>query len=281
MSGLCAIVLAAGEGTRLRPLTSRRPKALCPVGNVALLDRALDRLAALGLTGPGDVAVNASYLAGQVVAHVGDRARLSVEPRPLGTAGGVAHLRRWIGERAVLVVNADAYWSGPAPRLLLDGWDAATVRLLGVPAGDRPAEFGPYRFAGASLLPPSVVGALPAGPGDLVRTWRTAETADRLEVVPYPGRYTDCGTPADYLAANLDAAGDDSLVAADADVTGPVTRSVGGASAVVRGSLVRSVVWPGGHVGPDEHLVDAVRVGADLTVYSDGVPPVRIAGVPR
>ncbi len=281
MTGLCAVVLAAGEGTRLRPLTARRPKALCPVGNIALLDRALDRLEALGLTGPDDVAVNASYLAGQVVAHVGERARLWVEPRPLGTAGGVANLRRWIGERAVLVVNADAYWSGPAPRALLDDWDATTVRLLGVPAGDRPAEFGPYRFAGASLLPHPVVAALPAGPGDLVRAWRTAEAVGLLAVVPYAGRYTDCGTPADYLAANLDAAGDDSLVAADADVTGPIRRSVVGAGAVVRGSLTRSVVWPGGRVGPDEHLVDAVRVGADLTVYSDGVPPARIAGVPR
>ena len=65
---ICAVVLAAGEGVRLRPLTERVPKALCPVGNVPLLDLALDRLARLGLTGPSDVAVNACYLADQVVA---------------------------------------------------------------------------------------------------------------------------------------------------------------------------------------------------------------------
>ena len=63
---VCGIVLAAGEGRRLRPLTTILPKALCPVGNVALLDRALDRLAGLAMSTPGTVAVNAAYLADQV-----------------------------------------------------------------------------------------------------------------------------------------------------------------------------------------------------------------------
>lgn len=112
---VCAVVLAAGEGTRLRPLTERLPKALCPVGNVPLLDRALHRLAGLGLVGTDRVAVNACYLGDQVVDHVGDRAHLSVEPGdPLGTAGGVANLRDWIAGRGVLVGNADAYLADPA-----------------------------------------------------------------------------------------------------------------------------------------------------------------------
>src|SRR5690349_14700046 len=63
---ITAIVLAAGEGRRLRPLTEVRPKALCPVGNVTLLDRMLARLTALGLAGPDRVAVNACYLGDQV-----------------------------------------------------------------------------------------------------------------------------------------------------------------------------------------------------------------------
>ncbi|GAB3941735.1 hypothetical protein GCM10027614_27600 [Micromonospora vulcania] len=127
---VCAVVLAAGEGTRLRPLTERVPKALCPVGNVPLLDRALARLAGLGLAGPGRVAVNACYLADQVVTHVGDRAHLSVEPGdPLGTAGGVANLRDWIDGRPVLVGNADAYLADPtAPRARISPryWTAGT-----------------------------------------------------------------------------------------------------------------------------------------------------------
>src|SRR4051812_3582603 len=75
-SAVCGIVLAAGEGQRLRPLTADLPKALCPVGNIPLLDRALARLAGAGVA---DVAVNAAYLAAQVVRHVGGRAHLSVE----------------------------------------------------------------------------------------------------------------------------------------------------------------------------------------------------------
>ncbi|MFI7427214.1 sugar phosphate nucleotidyltransferase [Micromonospora sp. NPDC049836] len=273
---VCAVVLAAGEGTRLRPLTERVPKALCPVGNVPLLDRALDRLAGLGLTGPGRVAVNACYLGGQVVARVGDRARLSVEPgAPLGTAGGLGNLRDWIAGRGVLVGNADAYLAdpdappGPDVAALLDGWDGRSVRLLGQPADDpaAPGTFSGHRFVGFSLLPWRLVRDLPATFGDLVRAvWRPAEAAGALEVVPYRGVFVDTGTPADYLAANLHAAGDGCLVDPSATVTGPVRRAVVGAGAIVRGAVTRAVVWPGATVRADERLTDAIRVGADLTV---------------
>jgi N-acetyl-alpha-D-muramate 1-phosphate uridylyltransferase len=271
---LCAVVLAAGEGRRLRPLTETVPKALCPVGNVALLDRALARLSGHGLSGPDAVAVNACYLADQVAGHVDGRVHVSIEPGPpaLGTAGALAHLRAWIAGRAVLVGNADAYLDGdPARdlRTLLDGWDGTTVRMLGVPAGDRAAEFGAHRFAGFSLLPAAVVADLPAEWGDLVqRVWRPAERVGRLEVIEYDGFYLDTGTPADYLAANLHAAGPGSLVAPDAAVTGTVERSVVGAGARVGGSLLRSVVLPGGYVEAGEHLVDAIRSGRDVTVQT-------------
>jgi len=265
---LCAVVLAAGEGVRLRPLTARVPKALCPVGNVPLLDLALDRLARLGLAGPADVAVNACYLADQVVAAVAGRAHLSIEPgpRPLGTSGGVARLRDWIGGRGVLVTNADAYLAGGDLTPLVAGWDGGSVRLLGVP-GRRP-EFGEHRFAGASLLPWARVAALPEEHGDLVRTvWRPAEAAGELTVVEYAGTYLDTGTPRDYLAANLHAAGPEGLlVAPDATVTGDATEAVIGAGARVAGKINRSVVWPGGYVGPDEYLTDAIRYGRSGTV---------------
>lgn len=265
---VCAVVLAAGEGRRLRPLTEVRPKPLCPVGNVPLLDRLLSLVNAVGFAGPDSVAVNASWLADQVVAHVGDRAHLSVEPDgPLGTAGALGQLRDWIDGRAVLVGNADAYLAGPPPALL-DGWDGEVVRLLGVPTPPKdPERFGAHRFAGFSLLPWSWVASLRPEPSDLTsRVWRPAERAGRLEVVPYPGTYLDTGTPARYLAANLDAAGDGNLVADGARITGRLDRAVVGAGAVVRGALTRAVVWPDGYVGPDEHLVDAIRVGRDLTV---------------
>jgi NDP-sugar pyrophosphorylase family protein len=277
LAGLCAVVLAAGEGRRLRPLTEGRPKALCPVGNVPLLDRALDRVEALGLRGPASVAVNASYLADQVAGHVGGRVHLSIERgRPLGTAGALGQLRDWIGGRGVLVGNADAFLAGvdqpPGADIadLLAGWDGEGVRLLGRPAepGGR-GEFGIWRFAGFSLLPWRAVSDLPARPSELWReVWRPAEARRELHVIAYRGSYTDTGTPSDYLAANMlvaDAYGG-LLVADDATVAGPADRAVVGAGAEVRGALSRAVVWPGGYVAPGEHLVDAVRVGRDLTV---------------
>ncbi|HEX2773312.1 MAG TPA: sugar phosphate nucleotidyltransferase [Micromonosporaceae bacterium] len=273
---MCTVLLAAGEGSRLRPLTERRPKALCPVGNVPLLDRALARVAGLGLAGPDRVAVNAWYLAEQVVAHVGDRAHLSVESgQLLGTAGGVANLREWIGGRGVLVGNADAYLAdpraapGPDIAALLDAWDGATVRLLGRPgaAPGEPGTFDGHYFAGFSLLPWRYVRDLRVEPGDLVRTvWRPAEAAGELEVIGYAGTFLDAGTPADYLAANLHAAGGGNLIDPSASVSGAGERAVVGAGAVVAGRVTRAVVWPGGVVAEQEHLADGVRVGRQLTV---------------
>ncbi|MBG6064002.1 nucleotidyltransferase family protein [Micromonospora ureilytica] len=273
---LCAVVLAAGEGTRLRPLTERVPKALCPVGNVPLLDRALARLAGLGLTGPNRVAVNACYLGDQVVAHVGDRAHLSVEPGdPLGTAGGVANLRDWIDGRPVLVGNADAYLADPAAppgpdvAALLDGWDGRSVRLLGQPAADpaAPGTFAGHCFTGFSLLPWRLVRDLPVAFSDLVRAvWRPAEAAGALTVVPYPGTFFDTGTPADYLAANLHAASGGALVEESATVTGRCVESVVGAGARVHGDVFRTVVWPGATVRAGERLRNVIRAGNDLTV---------------
>jgi N-acetyl-alpha-D-muramate 1-phosphate uridylyltransferase len=270
MSEVCGVVLAAGEGRRLRPLTAGTPKALCPVGNVPLLDLALQRLALFGLTGPDRVAVNAWYLADQVVAAVGDRAHVSVEsgPRPLGTAGGLGALRDWIGGRPVLVANVDAYLAGGRLAPLLDGWDGDGTRLL--VASGPPAEFGDRRFAGCSAVPWRRVRELPAEPADLVRAvWRPAEAAGELTLVDYAGVYLDTGTPASYLAANLDAAAaapGGCLVAPGATVTGDVARAVVGAGATVEGRVERAVVWPGARVGPDEYLVDAVRYCAGGTV---------------
>lgn len=277
---VCAVVLAAGEGRRLRPLTEHLPKALCPVGNVPLLDRALSRLAALGFRGSGSVAVNACYLREQVVAHVGTRAYLSVEPDdPLGTAGGLARLRDWIDGRGVLVGNVDAYLSdpnadpGPDIAPLLAGWDGQRVRLLGIPgaAPGAPGSFTGHWFAGFSLLPWRYLQHLRPEPSSLVRAvWRPAEAAGDLDVIRYPGTYLDTGTLPDYLAANLHAAGEGNLLHPSATVTGWCRHAVVGAGAVVHGRVERSVVWPHAEVAADEHLSDSVRVGRDLTVSAAG-----------
>jgi MurNAc alpha-1-phosphate uridylyltransferase len=251
---LCAVVLAAGAGTRLAPLTDLRPKALCPVGDKTLLDRALVRLAALGIAGPERVAVNAHHHADQVAAAVGGQARLSIEqPEALGTAGAVAKLRSWVAGRPVLVCNADAYLAGGDLTPLLSDWSGERPRLLVIKDPVR-GDFGEWRFAGISLLPAADAERLEPTPTGLYEVvWRAAAARDELELTPFDGFFVDCGTPSDYLAANLHDSGGASVV---------------GAGAVVEGQLTRSMVWPGGWVGPDEHLVETIRAGRDLTVLA-------------
>lgn len=116
-------------------------------------------------------------------------------------------------------------------------------------------------------MPWSRIRDLPDGPADLTRTvWRPAEAAGELEMIDFSGTYLDTGTPADYLAANLHAAAGESLVDPTAEVSGEHRNAVIGAGAVVRGTVERCVVWPGGVVRPQERLTDVIRVGDSITV---------------
>jgi MurNAc alpha-1-phosphate uridylyltransferase len=240
-------VLAAGAGTRLRPLTDVRPKALCPVGNVALVDLALDHVRAL----TPRVAVNVHHGRALLEAHLAGKVHLSVEePQLLGTAGALGRLRDWIDGRPTVVVNADA-WHRFDLSCLFAGWDGERVRLLVVEDPGR-GDFGRWRHCGASVMPWSEVRRLPAAPAGLYEAcWGQRWEEGRLELVPRSGPYFDCGTPPDYLAANLASSGG---------------RSVVGDGARVEGELVRSVVWPGGVVRREERLVECIRVGETMTV---------------
>jgi MurNAc alpha-1-phosphate uridylyltransferase len=243
---LAGVVLAAGRGNRLRPLTDLRPKALCPVANRALLDLALDRVTAHTGTGPEHVAVNAHYRAADVRAHLGATVTVSEEqPEALGTAGALGALRPWLDGRPALVTNADAYLPHGLSELV-DGWDGRRIRLLCRDLG-RPADFGRLRYVGACLMPWSFLAPLAAVPSGLYEAvWRQELDQGTLELVPTTGLAIDCGTPGDYLAANLDASGGASVV---------------GAGAVVEGTLDRCVVWPGAYVAAGEHLSEVVRAG--------------------
>jgi N-acetyl-alpha-D-muramate 1-phosphate uridylyltransferase len=256
------VVLAAGEGRRLRPLTLRRPKALCPVGNEPLVDRAVRHVR----TAASPVAVNIHHGRDLLEPHVAALgAHASLEDRPaMGTAGALGLLRSWIDGRDVLAVNADA-WTTPDLAGFLDGWDGERVRLL-VAGG---AELVPGALIAATLLPAVVAAGLSPEPGHLYeRSWLPAEAEGRLEVVPYDGPFVDCGTPSAYLRANLlaaDQAGG-SVIAATATAVGRVQRSVVGAEAVVEGEVVDSVVWDGARVEATERLVRGVRADNDRTV---------------
>lgn len=267
---ICAVVLAAGLGTRLMPLTSVCPKALVPVGNVPLLDHNLRRLAEVGLEGKAEVAVNAHHHLEMIAEHVGDTVHLSIEEgEPLGSAGALGHLRDWIDGRAVLVLNADAYVSAPQGDLLrlLDGWDGERVRMLGRREDDGHPPLGGLSFAGASLIPAAEAAMLKDEFAHLVlTTWRPADRAGRLDAIELEGRYIDCGTPTDYLAANLHAARGASLIDPSAAVSGEVRECVIGARAQVAGRVSRSVLWPDARVGEGELLEQVIRTASGLTI---------------
>lgn len=270
-SGLVGVVLAAGEGRRLRPITDRLPKALCPVGGIPLVDLAIERVAPL----VDAVAVNVHHHRDLLVAHLRRRGdvEISIEvEEALGTAGGVARLRPWIEGRAAVVVNADGWTPDPLVGVL-DGWDGASIRVL-VHRDDRLRDDSSVV---ASVLPASVVASLDERPSGLFESvWRAARADGRLEVVRFDGPFIDCGTPVDYLRANLTAAalGGGSIVAVDAmlEPGSRVERSVVGAGACVAGTVVDSVVWPGQSVAADESLSRAVRVDPTTTVVVEDVP---------
>ena len=162
--------------------------------------------------------------------HVASRVHVSVEEdERLGTAGALGRLRPWIAGRHVLVHNADSLVDDDLAALL-DGWDGVRPRLL-VRTEDHDSDFGRHRFLGVSLVP-AAIAATPAGRAVRALRPRVAAGVRRgqLELVEATGTSIDCGTPADYLRANLHVSGGASVV---------------DPSAVVEGSVTRCVVWPG------------------------------------
>lgn len=250
---LSAMLLAAGHGTRLAPLTDLLPKPLCPVGNAPMIDVALRHASRQ----TDRIIVNVHRFRDEFEAWCPSDIDLSVENELLGTAGGVANVAPWVGDDDLLVVNSDALLIGDIGPFVA-GWDRTTIRLLVTPDRRRPDFEGVWRFAGASLMPNRAVHALAEGYSDLYRVaWLPAQQAGLLELVPFAGSHIDCGTLSDYLFANLTLAGQRAVVAPDA---------------VIRGEVIDSVVWSGCEVGPTERLVRSVRARNDLTVEIPVVP---------
>ncbi|HEX2802012.1 MAG TPA: NTP transferase domain-containing protein, partial [Phenylobacterium sp.] len=114
------MVLAAGIGTRMRPLTDDRPKALIRVAGRALVDRVLDKLAAAGVE---RAVVNVHHFADQVEAHLRRRRDLEIlfsDERAglLDSGGGIAHARSLLGEDPIFVANIDSLWVDGEPPAL-------------------------------------------------------------------------------------------------------------------------------------------------------------------
>ncbi len=271
---LVGLVLAAGAGSRLRPLSEERPKPLCPVGFDVLLDGALARVAAaLGPT--AGLAVNLCYGAAKIEAHLAagpwDRVHRSIEPIALGTAGAVGPLQPWLDGRGLLIVNGDT-WCPAALRGFVDTWDGERVAVA---VHGSPPLHGRSKIV-ASILPWDDARRVPpvaAGLWELF--WRDRLAAHAVQVTGVAGPFVDCATVADYLQANLDwlastsgGAAERSAVHPTATVSAGATlaQCVVGAGATVAGRVRRSVIWPGARVGPEENLTDCVRTESGRTI---------------
>ncbi|MEO1642811.1 MAG: nucleotidyltransferase family protein, partial [Pseudomonadota bacterium] len=117
-----AMVLAAGLGTRMRPLTNKTAKPLLPVSGKAMIDRLLDNLVGAGVE---RAVVNVHWCADKVEAHVKSRRDLEIiisDERDvlLETGGGLAKARSLLGDDPIYVVNTDAFWAPSGPKPLLD-----------------------------------------------------------------------------------------------------------------------------------------------------------------
>lgn len=214
-----AMLLAAGLGTRMRPLTDHCPKPLLEVGGRPLIGHHLKRLAALGIH---EVVINVSYRAEQIVEALGDGAaygvtiRWSHETTPLETGGGIRHALGLLGEAPFLLVNGDIWceldrrWLAP-----LDG-DLARLVLVDNPAhhpeGDfhldpagRVRDAGEPRltFAGISVLDPALVADHDEAAFKLAPLLREAMHDGHIAGVHHRGHWVDVGTP--QRLAELDA----------------------------------------------------------------------------
>lgn len=215
-----AMVLAAGLGLRLRPITEHTPKPLVQVAGRAMLDRALDHLAEAGIA---NVVVNTHWLADQIATHLAGRPgiTLSHEPDLLETGGGVAKALPYLGGGPFYVVNSDIIWTDgacPALRRLAESWDDDKMDALllmqrtatalgydgqgdffldaqGAPRRRMGREVAPLLFSGVQILSPRLFAHVPQGKFSLNLLYDQALESDRLFGIVHDGGWYHVGTP--------------------------------------------------------------------------------------
>jgi MurNAc alpha-1-phosphate uridylyltransferase len=220
-----AMVMAAGLGKRMRPLTATRPKPLVEVAGKTLLDHVFDRLRSAGVK---RAVVNVHYLADALEAHLKNRVKgidvlVSDErKRLMETGGGIVQARDLIGDKPFLVINSDNLWvDGPtdAIRALAARWNDAEMDalLLVVPLarahshsgqGDfrlapdgritgrrQPGRLAPFVFTGVQILSPRLIADWPEGPFSTMLFWERAIAAGRAYGLVHQGLWFDVGTP--------------------------------------------------------------------------------------
>jgi N-acetyl-alpha-D-muramate 1-phosphate uridylyltransferase len=218
-----AMVLAAGLGLRMRPLTNTMPKPLVQVAGAALLDHVLDKLAQAGVT---EAVVNVHYLPDQIIDHTATRAHPKVtisdeRDLVLGTGGGVVKALPLLGDAPFYHLNADTMWiDGVRPNLarLAEAFDPARMDILLLMAptansigyagsGDytmlpdgalrrrKENQVVPFVYAGVAILSPALFKDAPSGEFSLTTLFDRANEQERLFGLRLDGVWMHVGTP--------------------------------------------------------------------------------------
>jgi N-acetyl-alpha-D-muramate 1-phosphate uridylyltransferase len=215
-----AMILAAGRGERLQPLTNTLPQALIPVAGCSLLERSIDRLIAHGVK---NIVVNVHHLGKQIADRVSDRARIVHEERILETGGSVKNALPLLGKGPFYLLNGDSLWSDGSPPMLqrVEGqWNPARMdallllhpihKIIGREPGERgdyfnepgghlrhrgSAQLTPYVFAGVSVCDARLFCDSPDEPFSLLRLWHQAEAVKRLYGAVHDGDWSHVATP--------------------------------------------------------------------------------------
>ena len=206
------MILAAGRGERLQPLTDATPKPLLEVAGQTLLGRHLERLARAGFT---RAVINVSHLAETITGRIGDGARYGLridwsrEPEPLESAGGIAQAGALLGAEPFLLVNADIWCDFDFSTLKDFELGTRLAHLVLVPnppqhpAGDFSLAAGAvgnapaprYTYSGIAVLSPQLVaGIAPGQKAPLAPLWRAAAERGAVSGELYQGRWADVGT---------------------------------------------------------------------------------------
>ncbi len=218
-----AMILAAGLGVRMRPLTDKMPKPLVSVAGRPLLDHVLDKLADAGVS---EAVVNVHYLPDQIIAHTASRTRPRViisdeRDQVLGTGGGVVKALPLLGPDPFFHINSDTLWiDGVRPNLarLAETFDPARMDILLLMApttssigyggrGDysmlpdgalrkrREHQVVPFVYAGAAIMSPSLFADAPSGEFSLTKMFDRANEQERLFGLRLDGVWMHVGTP--------------------------------------------------------------------------------------
>jgi MurNAc alpha-1-phosphate uridylyltransferase len=223
------MIFAAGLGTRMGELTRDRPKPLIEVAGRPLIDHALALVRDAGIA---RIVVNAHAHADQIRAHlarVAPDALVSEEPERLETGGGLKAALPLLGPGPVFTLNADMVWRGENPlRALAAAWRPTTGALLAVvPRAAAIGHSGPgdffraedgrlarrgdapiadFVYAGAQIIDPAPVAAVPERVFSLNPVWDRLIAEGRLEGLPYPGGWVDVGRPEGIALAEAELA---------------------------------------------------------------------------